>query len=209
MECIIHQMTLNLAKKLMEIFKNDKKIGLDEQTSAALEESKKFSIQVVETVIQHKNEEIRANKSQRKEWGLVLKEKERPRNILTELGMVQLFRDYYYDKQQACYVTPLDTLLKIRPYERIGDKVSARLVREATDMSYAQSARVVTNGQVSRQSVRNCILRCYLPEKEESEKKRNVSELHIYADEDHVHLTTRSEERRVGKECRSRWSPYH
>ena len=23
------------------------------------------------------------------------------------------------------------------------------------------------------------------------------------------HLTTRSEERRVGKECRSRWSPYH
>ena len=24
-----------------------------------------------------------------------------------------------------------------------------------------------------------------------------------------VSLTTRSEERRVGKECRSRWSPYH
>ena len=25
----------------------------------------------------------------------------------------------------------------------------------------------------------------------------------------HAHETTRSEERRVGKECRSRWSPYH
>ena len=24
-----------------------------------------------------------------------------------------------------------------------------------------------------------------------------------------VHITSRSEERRVGKECRSRWSPYH
>ena len=24
-----------------------------------------------------------------------------------------------------------------------------------------------------------------------------------------LHLTPRSEERRVGKECRSRWSPYH
>ena len=24
-----------------------------------------------------------------------------------------------------------------------------------------------------------------------------------------THTTTRSEERRVGKECRSRWSPYH
>ena len=26
---------------------------------------------------------------------------------------------------------------------------------------------------------------------------------------DELHETTRSEERRVGKECRSRWSPYH
>ena len=25
----------------------------------------------------------------------------------------------------------------------------------------------------------------------------------------HLEATTRSEERRVGKECRSRWSPYH
>ena len=29
------------------------------------------------------------------------------------------------------------------------------------------------------------------------------------ADDDVVAETTRSEERRVGKECRSRWSPYH
>ena len=27
--------------------------------------------------------------------------------------------------------------------------------------------------------------------------------------EDKVHASSRSEERRVGKECRSRWSPYH
>ena len=27
--------------------------------------------------------------------------------------------------------------------------------------------------------------------------------------EDFYHLHRRSEERRVGKECRSRWSPYH
>ncbi len=25
----------------------------------------------------------------------------------------------------------------------------------------------------------------------------------------HTYITQRSEERRVGKECRSRWSPYH
>ena len=37
--------------------------------------------------------------------------------------------------------------------------------------------------------------------KEELEKKGLVNE--------DSSLTTRSEERRVGKECRSRWSPYH
>ena len=29
------------------------------------------------------------------------------------------------------------------------------------------------------------------------------------ADRQHSHAVLRSEERRVGKECRSRWSPYH
>ena len=35
-------------------------------------------------------------------------------------------------------------------------------------------------------------------------KLRPHAKLHKSAD-----ITTRSEERRVGKECRSRWSPYH
>ena len=33
----------------------------------------------------------------------------------------------------------------------------------------------------------------------------HMGQLFIYGDE----ILTRSEERRVGKECRSRWSPYH
>ena len=36
----------------------------------------------------------------------------------------------------------------------------------------------------------------------EKEKTKRVTKLE-------EELTTRSEERRVGKECRSRWSPYH
>ena len=31
----------------------------------------------------------------------------------------------------------------------------------------------------------------------------------VINDEDQSRLSQRSEERRVGKECRSRWSPYH
>ena len=53
----------------------------------------------------------------------------------------------------------------------------------------------------------------------EKEAKRQNEHLELIASENWVSeavleamgspLTTRSEERRVGKECRSRWSPYH
>ena len=36
-------------------------------------------------------------------------------------------------------------------------------------------------------------------------KKANIT----LKDIDHIGFSYRSEERRVGKECRSRWSPYH
>ena len=39
--------------------------------------------------------------------------------------------------------------------------------------------------------------------------KPNRHELLTLADDPTVKLEVRSEERRVGKECRSRWSPYH
>ena len=37
----------------------------------------------------------------------------------------------------------------------------------------------------------------------------DYGQLEAGAEEDHYPVTFRSEERRVGKECRSRWSPYH
>ena len=38
---------------------------------------------------------------------------------------------------------------------------------------------------------------------------KDVSREHLTQDMKIVRSTFRSEERRVGKECRSRWSPYH
>ena len=39
--------------------------------------------------------------------------------------------------------------------------------------------------------------------------KKNGQGAYICKDVDCMRKLTRSEERRVGKECRSRWSPYH
>ena len=53
---------------------------------------------------------------------------------------------------------------------------------------------------------------------EELLKKKNISlavnrldtvELQVELNGIHIRSRDRSEERRVGKECRSRWSPYH
>ena len=38
---------------------------------------------------------------------------------------------------------------------------------------------------------------------------RPIDSKYVKQLEDIIALLTRSEERRVGKECRSRWSPYH
>ena len=37
----------------------------------------------------------------------------------------------------------------------------------------------------------------------------SVTGIEVANDYQHMGLFVRSEERRVGKECRSRWSPYH
>lgn len=45
------------------------------------------------------------------------KDRDRPRQLYTELGLLDIKRDYYYNKQQQCYETPLDEVLGIRAYE--------------------------------------------------------------------------------------------
>ena len=43
-----------------------------------------------------------------------------------------------------------------------------------------------------------------------AEKKFDIlNKYKVYFTREQVEDTIRSEERRVGKECRSRWSPYH
>ena len=45
--------------------------------------------------------------------------------------------------------------------------------------------------------------------RQSDEQTLDVALLFDEINKSHREITTRSEERRVGKECRSRWSPYH
>ena len=194
MEKIIHYVEAYLDK----VFSKHA-YGITDIEAAASElkkDSDELSRNILQALIEEMNESLREDKTSRKEMGLVIKEKDRPRCILTELGVISFNRDYYYNKNTSCYETPLDHMLSVQERERIGGTISAKLVTKATSESYARSANDVTGGLVSRQSVRNHILKAPELEKQaESEEKKQQKILDIYADEDHVHLQKPGKER--------------
>lgn len=195
MENIIQQITLELVEKINEKAFSKELTDLDRLAADLFEDCTEYAKLMVQEVIRIRNLQFREDKAFRKQEGLVLKEKERPRQILTKLGMIEWNRDYYYDKAEESYVFPLDHMLGIRQYERIGDEVTAQMLNRATEVSYAKSADIVTGGAVSRQSVHNHILKADIPEKQPEVERKEIKQLHIYADEDHVHMQKPGKER--------------
>lgn len=201
MEHIIQQIAVELTKNITEKALNFETLDIDNLSDMVLEDCKVAALRMIETIVTEMNMSIRADKASRKELGLVVKEKDRARNLLVSLGELHLKRDYYYDKENEKFSCPLDSMLGIERYERVGKNISAKLTETATEHSYAKSSRIVTEGSVSRQTVRNKILKA--PELEvvsDSSKKKTVKELHIFADEDHVHLQKPNKEK--GKRSR-------
>lgn len=196
METIIQQIMEPVLKNLIKNFYSEQNLTLDEWANISFEECKKMAIEIAQVCCDEMNLELRKNKKLRKTHQLVIKEKDRKRNILTKLGNIEITRDYYYDKNNNCYTVPIDRSLGIQAYKRISENVCAELVEKSTEYSYAKSSQIVTGNIVSRQSVRNSILRVNLPnEQEKVVTKKNVQELHIYADEDHVHLQKPNKEK--------------
>ena len=198
MEKIIAQLIAEMSKKICERAFSSEWNGVADLAVQVKGICLDTGREILEECIRAVNQAFREDKARRKELGLVLHEKERSRKILTELGLIDISRDCYWDKKNGCFVSLLDKLLEVERYERIDSGVKASLVWEACDGSYQRSTEHVTEGAVSRQTVRNVILGCdgkiKIPR---PEKKRIVKELHIHADEDHVHM--QKEHKQKGK----------
>lgn len=190
MDNIIQQISEKLTKKILEKAYSGGICDIDLLSSSILEDCKSAARDILEAIVSDLNIKIREDKPSRKARGLILKEKNRERSLLTEIGRLNLPRDYYYDKKEEKYEYLLDKVIGLQGYERISSGVRAKLVSMATEVSYAKSAETVTGGQLSRQCVRECILKLGAIEKRPQpyEPKRKVKELHLFADEDHVHM---------------------
>lgn len=174
MKHIIQQIAQELVEKIIKKAYSGKISDIDALTEDVLADCKASAARVVEAIFAEMNRQIREDKQARKEQGLVMKQKDRPRSLLTKLGMLYIARDYYYDKVNGSHVCILDKVVGIPAYERITGGVSAELVSLATEVSYAKSAQFCAAGAISRQSVRNKILKLGALEKNRNRKKENA-----------------------------------
>ena len=190
METIIQQICMNMVEKVLKTLKESKNLSLDIITPEIREESNNTCLSIVEEYIKYVNLEMRNQKKDRKSKGLVIKEKDVDRKVITCLGELEYSRDIYFNKVENVYVKPIDSIFGIEPYERTCKNVKADLVDKAIDNSYEKSKNLVGVPNISRQSVRNAILKSNLDNDKSMvvAEKKLLKELHIYADEDHVHL---------------------
>src|SRR3712207_9487888 len=94
---------------------------------------------------------------------------------------------------------------KIRKVSRVMGELAVELEREPTDEEAA--GRLGWDAEEVRLTMSAMPDATSLDQPVSSED--TASELGDFIEDERVSDTPRSEERRVGKECRSRWSPYH
>lgn len=166
-----------------------------EKEEVSLDHAEKYFTQRIgETVrglltacYEQKDAKLLADKAGRKKAGIVVERRGDVRQVVTQLGMVRYHRTYY----SCCdggYCYPIDQVVGLDSYQRVSSSVGLELVESAREMSYANASRIVTGGQVSKQTVMQKIREAQ-PATEPVQRK-TVAVLHVDADEDHIKLQT-------------------
>ena len=90
MKHIIQQIAQELVEKIIKKAYSGKISDIDALTEDILADCKASAARVVEEILAEMNRQIREDKQARKEQGLVMKQKDRPRSLLTKLGMLHI-----------------------------------------------------------------------------------------------------------------------
>ena len=185
MKEIIAEVMEELKSELEKMFAEGPNLeGVENFTFSAM---KRKAVKLTEAYAEAVNEEIHADKAGRKRAGLIIERRNDKRSILSRIGEINYRRDYYRQKD-GTYCYPVDQVLEIEKRQRVSDQTILHLAEEALKTAYAESSRIVTDSQVSRQTVMKAVQACEAAPKEEEKKLREVAVLHIDADEDHVNL---------------------
>ena len=186
MENIIAQ---QLVKMQGEILGRIRENGLQDigQTAEALFRVVKTETgELLQAILEATDKEIANAKAERKASGLRVKERNVKRRLQTSLGELEYGRTYY-ETQEGERVYLLDYLIGVESYERVSKALSAKLVNLSAEMSYGKSVKV-GEVEVSRQTVSNKVNALREVVQDVERVKETPEELHLFADEDHVHL---------------------
>jgi hypothetical protein len=186
METIIQQIMSEWLKNVMNYVDGT---GIDDIGKAAKdirEMNNDITNQILRVIVEELDQALVAAKTERKSDGLTIKERDVERTLLLPTGEFTYKRTYFDSGETYAYL--VDYLIGVEAYDRISMQIEKELVSLAASVSMQKSANYVTEGKVSRQTVKNKIMNlgeiAIIPERKETTPK----ELHIFADEDHVSL---------------------
>jgi len=188
MNDIVLELAKEYTKEIMRYFEETGIYDIGEVAKELGAMSNKHAKKLLIAILERIDAEICEAKELRKKDEIVIHERDVSRCVYTSLGEIRLRRTYFKDNESGTMIYLLDHIAGIEAYDRVSSEVAARLVSKCTEMSYCKSADNVVDGEISRQTVKNKAMKtkelAYVPEK----KNKVPKELHIFADEDHVHM---------------------
>ena len=186
MNTILLQKCQEFIDQIINFFAADEIRVIEEMETTLKEYTDGFILEMMSTYLENLDKAIEADKSGRRQKGIVIERKNDKREIFTVFGTMQFSRTYYYDKRQQEYTYLLDRVVGLERNERVTGTVAVNLVEHASKYSYAKSSHNITGGAISRQTVMNKVRLLDNLKIENSKEKKIVKVLHIDADEDHV-----------------------
>ena len=186
MKQIIQAITMEYTKNVMKYFEEHGIHDLGEMADEMLGRAKSLASEMITSFIEYADTALVAAKAERRSDGIRIHERDVPRTLQTALGSITYKRTYFDMQGEGVYL--IDDLLGINPYERVDAHLSAKMVNEASRMSFGRSSDIVTGGAVSRQTA-------WRKANETGEvvalppvAKITPERIHIFADEDHVDM---------------------
>ena len=186
MKTIITQITAKVVEEILKIIEENGISDIGNTAESLLSVLKGGALELLSAVIEETDSAVLNAKKERKLDGITVKQRKVPRTVVTSLGELN-YKRTYFKLADGSMVYLTDQLIGIEPFERVTKELCAELVQNTASMSM-QKAAMVTGAPVSRQTVNNKVLSMKDVVTEVSRVENTPSELHIFADEDHVHL---------------------
>lgn len=186
MKSIITQTAIELVEVIIKTIEENGLSNIGRTAETLFGNIVEGTLKLLSSAISEMDNAVLAAKKQRKLDGLTVKERNVPRTFTTKIGDLHYSRTYFSQKDGG-NIYLVDHLIGVESNERLSKELCAEFVQLASEMSMQKAAKL-SGDLVSRQTVNNKILAMKEPVMELERVKNTPSELHIFADEDHVHL---------------------